>query len=55
MVYNTQDYWASGLCPSSISELSVALSNGPNRVVVTLPAPEDGNKSSFRIVVFSSI
>jgi hypothetical protein len=27
---------------------------GPNRVVVFLPSPEDGNRSSFRNVVFSS-
>jgi hypothetical protein len=31
------------------------LSKGPNRVGVSLPSPEDGNRSSFWNVVFSSI
>jgi hypothetical protein len=31
----------------------LALSKGPNRVGVFLPSPEDGNRSSFRNVVFS--
>jgi hypothetical protein len=26
----------------------LALSKGPNRVCVSLPSPEDGNRSSFR-------
>jgi hypothetical protein len=30
-----------------------ALSKGPNRVGVSLPSPEDGDRSSFRNVVFS--
>jgi hypothetical protein len=33
----------------------LALSKGPNRVGVSLPSPEDGNRSSLRNVVFSSI
>jgi hypothetical protein len=32
----------------------LALSKGPNRVGLLLPSPEDGNRSSFRIVVISS-
>jgi hypothetical protein len=32
----------------------LALSKGHNRVGVSLPSPEDGNRSSFRNVVFSS-
>jgi hypothetical protein len=35
--------------------LRLALSKGPNRVGVSFPSPEDGNRSSFRNVVFSSI
>jgi hypothetical protein len=31
-----------------------ALSKIPKRVAVSLPSPEDGNRSSFRNVVFSS-
>jgi hypothetical protein len=31
-----------------------ALSKGPSRLVVSLPSPKDGNRSSFRNVVFSS-
>jgi hypothetical protein len=34
--------------------MRVAISKGPNRVGVSLPSPEDGNRSSFRNVVFSS-
>jgi hypothetical protein len=32
----------------------VALSKGPNRAVVS-PSPEDGNRSSFRNVVFYNV
>jgi hypothetical protein len=32
--------------------LILALSKGPNRVGVSLPSPEDGDRSSFRNVVF---
>jgi hypothetical protein len=35
--------------------LTLDLSNGPNRLVVRLPSLEDGNRSSFRNAVFSSI
>jgi hypothetical protein len=35
--------------------LRLALSKGANRVGVSLPSPEDGNRSSFRNVVFPSI
>jgi hypothetical protein len=39
------------LFPSSELCLRLALSKGPNRVNVS-PSPEDGNRSSFRNVVF---
>jgi hypothetical protein len=35
--------------------LRVALSKGPNKVGVILPSPQDGNRASFRNVVFSSV
>jgi hypothetical protein len=35
--------------------LRFALFNGPNRVGVSLPSPEDGNRSSFRNVMFSNV
>jgi hypothetical protein len=35
--------------------LRLPLSKRPNRVGVSLPSPGDGNRSSFRNVVFSSI
>jgi hypothetical protein len=77
VVYNTQNYWASGLCSSprilitrkhnvsetgpvsvlrwgEIQRLRLALSKGPNRVVVSLPSHEEGNRSSIRNTVFSS-
>jgi hypothetical protein len=38
----------------SVLSPCLALSKGPNRVGVSLPSPEDGNRSSFRNVVFSS-
>jgi hypothetical protein len=34
--------------------LKLALSNGPNKVDVSLPSPEDGNRFIFRNIVFSS-
>jgi hypothetical protein len=34
--------------------LMLSLSKGPNRVDVSFPSPEDGNRSSLRNVVFSS-
>jgi hypothetical protein len=59
MVYNTQNQWAFRLCPSSgilneVQWLRLALSNGSNRVDVsqTLPPPGEGNRSSFRKVLF---
>jgi hypothetical protein len=33
--------------------LKVALSKGPERVGVSLPSAEDGNRSSFQNIVFS--
>jgi hypothetical protein len=56
-----RDYWDLGLCPPSaivkntkehnVSEtLRLALSAGPNRVDVTHPSLEDGNRASFRNV-----
>jgi hypothetical protein len=39
MVYNVQNYWGFGLCPSSgilKARLKLALSKGPNRVDVSL-------------------
>jgi hypothetical protein len=35
-----------------IQWLNLALSKGPSRVGVSLPSPEDGNRSSFRNAVF---
>jgi hypothetical protein len=32
--------------------LTLALAKGPNRVGVSLPSPEDGNRYSFRNAVF---
>jgi hypothetical protein len=48
-----------GLFPSSEEDTTgpvteVALFMGPNRVGVSLPSPEDENRSSFRNVVFST-
>jgi hypothetical protein len=40
MVYNFQKYW-----------IEATLSKGPNRIGF-FPSPEDGNRSSFRNVVF---
>jgi hypothetical protein len=37
----------------NIHWLKLALSKGPNKVGVSLPSLEGGNRSSFRIVVFS--
>jgi hypothetical protein len=37
-------------CPDPVDP---KISKGPNRVGVSLPSPEDGNRSSFRDVVFS--
>jgi hypothetical protein len=81
MVHETQNYWASGLCPSpgilyniTFRKLDLFPSSGEGRetptllghlqranlyhwarVGVSLPSSEDGNRSSFRNVVFSSI
>jgi hypothetical protein len=60
MVYNTQNYWVFGLCPSSCiletRKYSLALCKGPNRVGVFPPpppsSPEDGNRSIFRCVFY---
>jgi hypothetical protein len=38
----------------NVQWMRLALSNGPNRVGVSLSSPEDGNRSSFWNVVFSS-
>jgi hypothetical protein len=37
-----------------VQQLRLALSKGPNRVGVSLPSPEDGNRCSFLHVAFSS-
>jgi hypothetical protein len=37
------------------SDWRLALSKGPNRVGVSLPSPENGNRSSFQNLDFSSI
>jgi hypothetical protein len=50
MVYDTQSYWVSGLCLSSgiLNARNTAFWKlGPNRAGVSLPSPEDGNRSSF--------
>jgi hypothetical protein len=39
---------------SAYQWLSLALSDGPNRVGVSLPSPEDRNRSSFRNIVICS-
>jgi hypothetical protein len=46
MVYNTQIDLVSGLCPDWLVPSKVS-----NRVGVSLPSREHGNKSSFRNVV----
>jgi hypothetical protein len=51
MVYNTLNHWICGLCPSVIE---VSPFQGAQREGVSLPSSEDGNKSSFRNVAFSS-
>jgi hypothetical protein len=53
----TQNHLLWGLCPSSgiltrKQWLRWALSTGPNRVGVSFPLPEDGNRLSFRNDVF---
>jgi hypothetical protein len=37
---------------NQVRYLRLALSKGPNRVGISLPLPEDGNRPSFRNVVF---
>jgi hypothetical protein len=44
-----------GAVRKSVQWLRLALSKSPNRVVVSLPLPEDRNRSSSKNVVFSSI
>jgi hypothetical protein len=44
--YGTYVYWTQWL--------RLALTKGRNRIGVSLPLPEDGNRSSFRNVVFYS-
>jgi hypothetical protein len=39
----------------SLKQLRLVLSTGPNRAGVSLPSPENGNRSSFRSIVLSSI
>jgi hypothetical protein len=39
---------------ANLRHWTLALSNGPSRVGVSFPSPEDGSRSSFRNVVFSS-
>jgi hypothetical protein len=34
--------------------MKLAFSKGPNKVGVSLHSPEDGNRSSFRNIVFTS-
>jgi hypothetical protein len=73
VLYNTQNYWISGLCPSFgilnarqhklkaaaltwvVQWLRLALFRVPNIVGISIPSPEDGNRCSFRNVVFSCI
>jgi hypothetical protein len=57
MMYNTWDYWVLGLYPfSEYSEehewLRSALSKGLNRTESPTLSSENGNRSSFRNVVF---
>jgi hypothetical protein len=49
VVYNTQNYRVSGLCLAFriLKGLKLALTEGFNRVDVSLPSPEDGNRSNF--------
>jgi hypothetical protein len=42
------------ICATTLSNKPRALSKEPNRVGVSLPSPEDGNRSRFRNVVFSN-
>jgi hypothetical protein len=56
MVYKTQNYWILDLKRTNLSHWTVAevsLSKVPNKVSVSHP-PEDGNRTSFRNVLFSS-
>jgi hypothetical protein len=46
-----QNHWVWGLCPPSGI---VNYLKGPNRVGISLSSPEDWNRSSFRIDVFST-
>jgi hypothetical protein len=43
--------WKQDLFPSLLQWLGLALSKGPNRVDVSLPLPDDRNKSCFQNVV----
>jgi hypothetical protein len=65
MVYNTQNYWVSGLCPSSeilnirkhnVSETGSVpvLMLGEGDTYFVGSSLEDGNRSSFLNVLFSS-
>jgi hypothetical protein len=54
MVYNTQSYWVDwtdwGLI--TLDWFRLAFFKGPNRVSVSLPSPEVGNRSSFYYLEF---
>jgi hypothetical protein len=54
MVYNTQNYWGFGLCPSSgIPKKKQLLEN--NVTKASPPSSEDGNGSSFLNIVLLRI
>jgi hypothetical protein len=41
--------------PAGVQVIEVTPSKTPNRAGISLPSPEDGNRSGFRSFVFSSI
>jgi hypothetical protein len=53
MLYNTQNHYDYGIV-FKVQSLRLALSKEPNRVGVSLSSHDDGNRSSFLNVVFSS-
>jgi hypothetical protein len=48
-----ENYYSESLF-EEVQWLRLALSKGPNRVGVSFPSPEDGNRSRFRNFLFSS-
>jgi hypothetical protein len=57
MTLGIMGFWTSSVIRYSKAHcwVRIALSNGPNRASVSHPSPEEGNRSSFRNVVFFRI